>query len=540
MHSPTQALTWQVCGRHRRGLAVVVFFLLGTAVVFNVLPAGTLEPQHGAMLSIEFVLGLIYVAAAFAYGFESQLEGRASCFPARLFTLPVRTLALVGWPMLQGMGAVALLWVAWAYFVLRPSGIEVALGSTALLAAAFVGVLQALLWSPFGLPWVRVLLAVVLLPVLAVAPQLGPALGVHEGILIGLYAALVPLSAAMAFAGVARARHGEAPDWRIAFRSRPAAARRTPARGPFATAARAQLWYEARRHLFPFPLAVAVLAALEFAFLYRLAGPLQEANYKAVLGLNFLLLPPVVAPFFGCFLGRTGTAGELYRVSPFTAARPISDIALVGPKFKVAALATPAAWAAALLAAAAWFWHSGSDARLWQMWDALRQTYPTWRVAAMLLLAVIGTLLLTWRLLADNLWVCLTGRTWLVRGSFLACGLAVTAVGIVCGGLADNMGLRARLWEDLPWWAAGAALLKVAAGAWASHALLRRGLVEPRALAKLLTVWLLAAGGLFALACAAVPADVVPVSLLASGAVLGMPLVRLAAAPLALNWNRHG
>jgi hypothetical protein len=29
------------------------------------------------------------------------------------------------------------------------------------------------------------------------------------------------------------------------------------------------------------------------------------------------------------------------------------------------------------------------------------------------------------------------------------------------------------------------------------------------------------------------------VSLLASGAVLGVPLVRVAAAPLALAWNRH-
>src|SRR5579864_7788990 len=143
MHSPAAALAWELWGRHRWGLAVVLLYLLGFAVVLNVLPSGEVEPLYGLMGSVQFVFALIYVAAVFAYGFECRLEATRSGFPARLFTLPVRTSMLVGWPMLQGVAAVALLWLAWSWLVLRPSGVEVSLGFTALLAAAFVAVLQA-------------------------------------------------------------------------------------------------------------------------------------------------------------------------------------------------------------------------------------------------------------------------------------------------------------------------------------------------------------------------------------------------------------
>jgi hypothetical protein len=519
---------------------VVLFYLVATAVVFNALPAGTLEPRHAALMSIQLVTGLIYMAAVFAYGFESQLEARESGFPARMFTLPVRTGMLVGWPMLQGMAAVALSWLAWAYFVLRPSGIAVSLWSNALLAAAFVAVLQALLWSPFGLPWVRVVLAVLLLPLLALAPTLGPALGIEEPVLLGLYAALIPLAALTAFAGVSRARQGEAPDWRGLFGSRAAAGRPSRRRAPFPSVARAQFWFEGRRHLLGFPLAAGGFAALHLALILRLAGTVQDLGYKAILGANFLFFPVILASFFGCFLGRAGTlAGRPYPVSSFTATRPLSGSTLVAAKLKVAALGTLAAWAIVLFAALAWLVYSGSDARLLQVWTAFRQTYPTGRLVATVLLAVVGPVLVTWRLLVDNLWMGLTGRAWIARGGLLACGVGLTVLGMLYSHLVNDPDLCDQLWDALPLWAGGAALIKLLAGAGVGLALLRRGLVSPPALARLLALWLLAAGGLFVLAYGAVPDGAAPVSLLASGAVLGVPLVRLAAAPLALAWNRH-
>jgi hypothetical protein len=542
MHSPTLALAWQLWGRHRWGLAAVLLFLVATAVTFNALPAETLESRHGALLSIQFVVALIYVGAVFAYGFESQLESRESTFPARMFTLPVRTAALVAWPMLQGMAAVALLWLAWAYFVLRPSGIEVALGQTALLAAAFVAVLQALLWSPFGLPWVRVVLAVVLMPLLALAPLLGPVLAIPDALLVGLYAALIPLAAATAFAGVSRARHGDAADWRGLLPLRRAAGQARRSAKPFPSAARAQLWYERRRYLLGFPLALAGWAGLHLAFAVWIEAQLgAKAPARVTLeGLMFLLAPLILAPFFGCFLGRTGTsAGSPYLLSSFTATRPLPAAALVVAKLKAALLAALAGWAVVVLAASVWLADSSTHPAILKWWYQLRQTYPSGRLAAAGLLAVGGLLLLTWRLLADNLWIGLTGRPWVARASLVACGACLPAAFLLSAPLVDDPELRERLWEALPWYAGGAVLLKLLAAACVGRALLRRGLIRPRALAKLLALWLLAAVGLFLLAYAAVPPDAAPVSLLAFGAALAVPLVRLLAAPLALAWNRH-
>src|SRR5205807_1160953 len=57
----------------------------------------------------------------FSYGSEAPIDGRASCFQAGLFRLPVRTGALAGWPMASGAAVVFLLWLAIPWFILRPS-----------------------------------------------------------------------------------------------------------------------------------------------------------------------------------------------------------------------------------------------------------------------------------------------------------------------------------------------------------------------------------------------------------------------------------
>lgn len=539
MRSPALALAWQLWGRHRRGLAVVAAALLVCAALAHALPADTWDRTNAALPSMQFVFALLYVAAAFAFGFECQLEAKESGFPARMFTLPVRTGVLVGWPMLQGMAAVALLWAAWAYFVLRPSGIEAPLAMTALLAAAFVAVLEALLWSPFGLPWVRVLAAVLLLPTLLLSPLFGPALGATETGLLWLFAALVPAAFVVAFAGVARARRGDNPDWQArSITPLPRAARFDvrPQR-PFPSPQRAQFWFERRRHFLTFPVAVGCFLLLHLAMILWVE---QRPENRIKLGLNFLFCPPLLAPFLGCFLGRAGaSAGNPYPLSSFTATRPVSAGTLVAAKLKVAALGTLAAWALVLVAALVWARAAGIDERLPAWWSHLVREHGAWKVGAAVLLAVIGLYLITWKLLVDSLFLGLAGRPWIFRGALLAYGLGPTFALTQAVRWMDRAQFSATLWDTLSWWAAGAVLLKLLAAGVVLHALLRSGLVEARTLTKLLGVWLLLAGGLFALASAVVPAGAIPASLIARGVVLALPLARLAAAPLAMAWNRH-
>src|SRR4051794_8198657 len=160
MHSSITALAWQHWWRHRLGLALVLLCLLGFAALFQFQPFGRPQPAQGYLTSLLFVVALLYVVAVFAFGFETKLETRESCYPARTFTLPVRTVVLVGWPMLQGMAAVTVLWTVWVELVLLPTGIEPAWWVRILVPAAGVAVLQALIWLPFGVDWLRVVLAV--------------------------------------------------------------------------------------------------------------------------------------------------------------------------------------------------------------------------------------------------------------------------------------------------------------------------------------------------------------------------------------------
>jgi hypothetical protein len=540
MHSPTLALSWQLWGRHRLGLATVLLFLVALAVTFNVVPAGTLESRHGALVSIQFVIALIYVGAVFAYGFESQLESRDSTFPARMFTLPVRTLTLVGLPMLQGMATVALLWLAWARFVLQPVGVQISLLDTTLLAAAFVAVLQAVLWSPFGLPWVRVIVAVLLLPLLALAPQLGPIFGLSEPLLIGLYAALIPLSAAAALAGVAHARHSAGSVWRGLPRTRPLVGPAPTGRWiAFPSPARAQLWYEMRRHFLPFPLAVGAFTALVLVLLLLAGWPLEPSARLFLIG-NLISYPLLFAPFFGCFLGRTGTtAANPYLLASFTATRPMPCSAVIAAKLKVATLSTLAAWGLVVIPAVVCVFALGSDQLLSRLYTQLAEAYPPWRVAATIGLIIIGPLLLTWRLMVDNLWIGLTGRVWVVRFCLIACGAIMPLAIMAYTRLMEDARWREQVLDALPWAAAAVAGIKLLAAVAIARTLLLRGLMDRAALVKVSALWLAAAGALFILIYGTVPPDVLPLSVLASAAVLGVPLVRLLGAPLVLCWNRH-
>jgi hypothetical protein len=539
MRSPTFAIAWQLWGRHRWGLAVVLAYLFVVALLFQALPAGTLEPTHGILCSIQFVLALAYVAAVFAYGFDSHhLEGKESGFPVWMFKLPVRTSVLVGWPMLQGMAAIVLLWVSWAYFVLRPSGIEVSLGSTALLAAALVAVLQALLWLPFGLPWIRILVLLLVLPLLLSAPQLGLVLGATEAELLCLFAILIPVAFVVAFTGVVRARRGDGPEWQRLFEARAERTHRDMRQlRPFPSPVRAQLWFELRRHLLPFPIVVGCAAALHLAFI--LWAEQGEEN-KVKLWLPFLCFPPLMASFFGGGLGRTGTsAGNPFLLSSFTATRPVTCATLVASKLKAAALATLAAWAVLVVSVAVWYGATQAHEQMSARWGHLLQAYSAWKLCAASLLAVSGLFLLTWKQLVANLCIGLTGRAWLVRGTAVAFGIVVTLAMMLLARLTDRPAFSETFWDALPWWVAGGVCLKLLGAAGALRALVRSRLVETPTLTKLLSVWLLLAGGLFGLAYAIVPAGAVPVSLLAGGIVLSVPLTSLAAAPLALAWNRH-
>src|SRR6266571_4867483 len=202
MRSPALAIGWEFRRRHRWGLIAVAGYLFVVATIrFLILEPG--EPvlvdsvRFAAVVSVPLTTTFVYLLAVFSFGFTGDLAARHSMYPARMFTLPVTNAALVGWPMLYGTAAMAILWLA-----------------ARLLAAALLAWTQALTWMPYGLPGMRLIVAVLCLAALDTVVLLAIHFKAGEPRMVAILAPQLPLAYLVARFDVARARRGDVPDWR--------------------------------------------------------------------------------------------------------------------------------------------------------------------------------------------------------------------------------------------------------------------------------------------------------------------------------------
>ena len=229
----SRAFAWTMWRQHRHGLRFLGICLVALAALSALLTriqSGWIAYAAPGILTVIVVLLAIPFTVAFAilaYATEgTDILTRESCFPPVLFRLPVRTAWLAAWPIAVGTATLASLWVVVAWFVLQPWASVVSLREEtgqvplwwpALLAAAILAWSQALLWHPFGLPWLRII-AFILLFVTGIA--LAPILEHRftEPGLCGLFAGCIVAGWGTAYLGVRRARHGDTPDWSFAER----------------------------------------------------------------------------------------------------------------------------------------------------------------------------------------------------------------------------------------------------------------------------------------------------------------------------------
>ena len=95
------------------------------------------------------------------------------------------------------------------------------------------------------------------------------------------------------------------------------------------------------------------------------------------------------------------------------------------------------------------------------------------------------------------------------------------------------------LWNALPWIASVLVCLKLFAAAWIAARLHDSRLISDRTLVIGALSWDVIVLALYGLLVWIVPELIVRHHVLALVAILEVPLTRLAAAPLALAWNRH-
>jgi hypothetical protein len=523
------ALGWESWSRLRVLLAIALAYLLGLEVLVWLYPSGTFDARATVPLWV------IWLTMA-AVGSEGHdLLGRESCYPRRNFLLPVPTALLVLWPMATRALAVALCWLVACGFVLRSAGLTVPLfWPTALVVAVAVWV-QALLWYPFPLPYLRGLVANPLLGGMIVAGVLGYQWNVDPALPLAVAGALIPTGFLVAVRGVARARRGDTPVWHWpALRLGGSLA---SAQAPFRSATDALFWVDWGRngYLLPAYVGLSVFPILILLAICPPAAPGVEAAPAGAFLCSIVCFTPAMAAGAGISLGNTRYwASDLYEIPPFLAARPVTSADLIRVKLRVAFRTTLLACGLAMLGIVIAITLSPIAATLAGWVRAALDAHGS-RAGVLLALSVPVLVVLNCKAIVDHLWLGLAGRMWLILTLLPVMMAALFVVGALAWWIWTTSAFAA-----IPWLVSLALAMKLAAGAVVGSLLWYRGLVALATLTRIGAAWFACALLLFGLAYCVVPAELYsPLVVGTAAVVLLLPMVRLGLAPLALDWNRH-
>jgi poly(3-hydroxybutyrate) depolymerase len=545
MRSAAAAFAWEFRKRLRWGLiALAVYLVVLGAVQFLILgPRSPINPARSAVFAFTVMVPLsfafMYLLAGFSYGLAGALTARHSLYPARMFTLPVSTTALAGWPMLYGTATLAGLWVAATLLGLRPSGVRAPLVWPALFAAAFLAWMQVFTWMPYGLPGMRVIAAVLWLTMIDAVVFTAIELEVRESLMVAIMAPQIPLAYLAARFAVARARRGDVPDWRGVFAGLGRLADVLPrARERFLSAARAQTWFEWRQHGRSLPAWTAIVLPFQLLLLFVVRH--EPAVLTVVTLVGMLLTPPFLAAFVAVTVGRSNPdASSSYGLTPFVATRPLSTAALVAAKLRMAMASTLFAWLLVLVAIPLGLTVSGTWPVVVEGARGLAEFFGAPRAVVFALLCLLGLLATTWKQLVQGLSIGLTGREGLIKSSVLFRLSSLILIGPAAHVLSRSPEARIALFNAVPWIPAVLVGLKMCAAAWIATRLSRGRLLRDRALLTGAASWLVVVLALYGVLAWLLDTPHIAHSFLVLLAILAVPLARPSAVPLALAWNRH-
>jgi hypothetical protein len=516
------------------GVATLKLVILGPGRAVNVDDADRVAIAVVVPLAATFT----YLLAVFSYGLGGDLAARESMYPARMFTLPVTTEALVAWPMLYGSAAMAILWLATRLLAVWPTGVEIPWIWPALLAAVLLAWTQALTWMAYGLPGMRVIVAVLWLAAIDVVVIVAVHFNAGEPVMVAILAPQVPVAYVVARVAVARARRGDVPDWRAVFVRLWRIADLSRQQQPFPSPAHAQRWFEWQRSGRSLPALVGIVLPFELALLFAADNNTPALVWLILLGA--LLTPSFMAAFAAATARTSNTVvTDAYGVTPLVATRPLTSAALAGAKLQMAIRSTLAAWLLVLAAIPLALTLSGTwPVVIERVRHGIELVGPR-RAVVFALLVFSGLWLSTWRQLLVNLYVGLSGRAWLTKASVFLALSFLTLIGPIVQWIIDDSSARGALWDALPWLIAILVGVRMSVAAWIVTRLYSTRLLSDRILVTGAACWLVLVFALYGLLGWLVSGPLIPRYFLVLVSILAIPLVRPSAAPLALAWNRH-
>jgi hypothetical protein len=537
------AVAWEFRQRHRWGLIALIGYVAVLAgiklvVVIRGVPIHLDSPETFAfVVMMPLTATFTYLLAAFSFGLDGDLAARHSMYPARMFTRPLTADALAGLPMLYGTMAMIVLWLVTRLLALWPTGIVIPWAWPGLLLASLLAWTQALTWMAYPLTGLRIIAAVLVLGTIDSMALLALHFKIREPVMLALLAPQIPLAYLVARFAVARARRGDVPDWRgDVVRVTRVVDVLSHRREHFATPASAQAWFEWRRHGRSLPTWVAILLPFELVLLW-VAG--DSTSLIVEILLSVLLTPAFMATFAAAAVSKSNqNASDAYGVSPFIATRPLTNAELVAAKLRMAIWSTIAAWGLVLLAIPLALRFSGTDAVVLEHWHHFSAIVGTPRAWVFLLLVLWGFVALTWTQLVQSLYIGLTGRGAVIKGSVVLVLGFFFLFGPFAEWIVETQRLG-RIWRALPLIFALLVSLKMIASVWIGVHLYERRLLSDRMLVIGAACWSIAVFALYGVLVWLFDAPHIPHYLVMLVAILAIPLARLSAAPLALAWNRH-
>jgi hypothetical protein len=547
MFSATGTLMWEMWRRGRR----FAWLTLGN-VSFCALLNLAAPQRFCASEAIQGLFSFLMVwSFLFLFGFFNYTETNSTRewngFPYRLFTLPVRTWQLVALPMLSGVAAVEVVYVAWIKLVWThgnipsPEWFGVVLG-------AYMVFYQTALWTLAGFRMTRLLvlciggtssIAVACLPLFY---KIIPSPWLSENRLTLIMAAMALLAFVLAWAVVARQRSGggRRESWLKALLDRisDALPRRTK---DFASPAAAQFWYEWRRAGWLLPACVAFVLGF-------IVAPIVWFNRADPAYMNYLFGRILVMPIILAFaIGKGFARPEFWSTNlslpSFLAIRPLPTGDFVICKMKVAAVSATLTWLLVSGFIAVWISVAGNITKMNEMFYLLRMTCPhSW--LAITVLFVAGLMVLTWRCLVSGLWTGLSGNPLHYAGS-ICLQITGAALFLIAWGISSNTidwqiqyhpeVVKSVAIAVIGWTLAALVVLKMwfAVFSWSK--------ITPHRSRQYLLIWSGVTLCFVALGVLSTPwADTYRFEhLFVLAALLLMPFARLGLAPLSLARNRH-
>ena len=538
--------------RHRQLLLITAAIYLALFLCSQTLTPEQMRPYLPPAFSIlrlaPFFLPIVlFISTASVTTLD--IGGRPGQFPRIFFTLPVKAHEMVLPFITYSVATAAVLWLLGTLITDRrilmfgvpgtPIEAETIAYWLPCLATGFLAWIQAIIWTPFRLRWLRfAAIFAILLAHLAVAVLYAMTV-ITQAEVIAIGVLQIPLALFFATRGVARDRSGEAGVAEQA--SDPA---KTHALQTFSSALDAQLWFEGRLHRWK---GVFVFSPPVLLFLLFVGAdvtgtdtthPMVFTGIARLIVLMFtwflLAMATIIGITFASYQKQASWQKKgAFAMPAFFAALPLSTGDFVWAKITTAM--TRVLWLSVItLLACGWVvvragMLDGSSVALRQVHgDFIAMTVLLIPLAACVLFLLAGTANLMCLSLEGRFW----GRTNLIHFSrYLLLAIAAAAVGrywaqnhVPPPGLGDAIRILA--------------VAKIAGFALIVYHVGTRGLLSWNRLATIGLFWLATVGSMLATAVWLLPADRLSLLTGLASLLLAAPVLGTASSPLALQLNR--